>query len=401
MSNGNDRYSYDVVVAGGGPAGSLCGFRLALLGWRVLLVDWPHSRPKGTDVDEMLAPEGVWLLERLGLSATLDGPASTPCCGILSYWNSDEPEFSDLTLMHLRAGRTIDRRVFDGNLRKMAASAGADVHAPARLRFLEPRGADSVRLLLETYGGGMRVEIVTSFVVEASGRSAVMGVAADECAQRLYFDRLIAIPITVRQSQPSDGQLRVIPSRSGWWYTLAARESEGIAVYLTDGDLLPREPSALAIQLEREWRDALHGTGHVDTRRMRTIAPRRDARTGCRRVLQRGSWLPIGDSAFTLDPLSGSGLTRGLRMADRAASSIAHYLATGSHSDLSVFAVALCEEFANAQEVSHRLYARCARRFPDSQFWRRRLRERRRHALGLNQASTCEGNSGAACESLV
>jgi hypothetical protein len=70
-------------------------------------------------------------------------------------------------------------------------------------------------------------------------------------------------------------------------------------------------------------------------------------------------------------------------MADKAASAIHRFLAMGTPSELSARAVSFVKEFANAQEVGHRLYVGCGRRFPESQFWRRRLLEQRSYTRGL------------------
>jgi flavin-dependent dehydrogenase len=222
---------------------------------------------------------------------------------------------------------------------------------------------------------GQGAEVTASFVAEATGRRAAVGTAADEGARRLYLDRLVALPLDLRRERPSDRVLRLAPSPSGWWYTIGGSGVQDVAVYLTDGDLLPRQPDALAHHLERECSAAEAFIGAVSTRRITPVQRLlRDARTGCRRVLWRGQWLPVGDSAFTLDPLSGSGLARGLQMADRAASAIDVYLATGELRELRELALSFCGEFAMAQTVHRRLYAKCAQRFPDSEFWRRRGR---------------------------
>jgi hypothetical protein len=247
----------------------------------------------------------------------------------------------------------------------VAAVSGVTIERPACLEFLGPRGGDPLGVCLRR-PAGVAVEVTTSFVIEATGRRAVPGPAADECARRLYFDRLVAVAVPADRH---DDVLRVAPSRSGWWYTAGP-----VAVFVTDGDLLPRTPSALAAHLERERGDA--GTlpiAAVDAAATRVaLAAVRDARTGCRHAQRRGRWLPIGDSAFTLDPLSGSGLTRALRMAEAATAAVERYLGAGDPAALSAFALSGCGEFAAARTHGARLYARGAFSFAGSEFWRRR-----------------------------
>src|SRR5262249_3299193 len=156
--------------------------------------------------------EGVWLLERLGLAATLESPASTACRGILSYWDGAGPEFTDLGLPGLCSGRIVDRRQVDQNLLNLAAAAGVDVRRPGRLKFLGRRGDNPVRLLLEPSEGEAAFEVTASFVVEATGRGPVAGVVSDIGSRRLYIDRLVAFAVPIAAALQNDGLLRVAPS---------------------------------------------------------------------------------------------------------------------------------------------------------------------------------------------
>ena len=318
----------------------------------------------------MLAPDACGLLVRLGLEEALLNGASASCPGILSFWNPEQPELSNFALTRLRDGRVVDRPRFDSYLRRLAASAGADVLYSTKLRFSGSRGAHQVSFLLESSGGGGTEDRTAAFVVEAAGRNAVSGEAHDNCTARLYFDRLVAVPLDSAAPCGTGEWLRIAPSRNGWWYKFSGG-SGSACVFLTDADLLPKDAASRADQLRREWREAIRFFGAPDDIGTFT-ASSRDARTSCRRVLWRNQWLPLGDAAFTLDPLSGSGLSRALRTADTAASAVYEYLATRDTTALSQHAVGVSREFAASLAASRKYYGQAADYFPDSRFWRRR-----------------------------
>jgi flavin-dependent dehydrogenase len=327
----------DIVVAGGGPAGSVCACELARRGWHVLLIDHPRNTDSHAAVPEILSHQGVLVLKRLGLECALDGDASSVCPGILSYWDDDAPHYRE------RPSRILNRVAFDWNLREQAAAAGVEVRSPSRFRSNEP-------------------QLTARFFVDSTGRTSA------QRAGRIYFDRLIAIAFRAAACAHGDSILGIAPSPSGWWYT-----ANGAAVYLTDSDLVPRGKVELEYHVRREWKYAF-GTEFSGE-----PVQRRDARTSCASSVWRGDRLSCGDAAFTVDPPSGSGLTRAIRSAARAAEVIDEHLSTGNTAGLSAFAVDLAREFAGAQTSGRRIYADCARRFIHCVFWQRRA------ALGTGQ----------------
>src|SRR5262249_29376352 len=160
----------------------------------------------------------------------------------------------------------------------------------------------------------------------------------------------------------------------GWWY-FAERPGAGTtAVYLTDGDLLESGSRALEAHLRREFLAA--GLPPDVTHCFGTPAARlvRDARASCRRVVLGGRLVAVGgDAAYTVDPLSGSGLSAAIRTAVRGAEAVARFLTRGDIKPLIQAAVQTGREFS--ETVSHRreVYRPAAARFPRSLFWRRRV----------------------------
>ena len=380
-----------IAIAGGGPAGAISALCLARLGHRVLLASHSHPRSASRSIPEVLAPEGVHLLEDLGILGPALAGAAVDCPGVVSYWNPHDPARVDFRLTRLQTGYTLDRRIFDANLRRLAREAGVEVAEETQLVCCEPRGQATAALRLELRSrNGSATPLSVSFLLEACGGAAMpakgmpaKGMSqADSFVSRMYFDRLVAINVAAgEQMEPGDSEaswLQVAPSENGWWYWLKCKT--GVAcIFLTDGDLLPRTKPARQEQLKREWQsvqERCSGAG-PDVLEFAPIDSlvARDARTSCRRHLWRNRWLPLGDAAFTLDPLSGSGITRAIRTAMRAAAAVDLYLNTGETAGLSGHAVAASREFSQALASAERYYAEAAALFPVSRFWNRRVRQ--------------------------
>ncbi|HXW33138.1 MAG TPA: FAD-dependent oxidoreductase, partial [Acidimicrobiales bacterium] len=63
---------HDVLVIGGGPAGSSCAYWLADAGWDVILVEKKHF-PREKTCGDGLTPRSVRQLEDMGLGGALTG----------------------------------------------------------------------------------------------------------------------------------------------------------------------------------------------------------------------------------------------------------------------------------------------------------------------------------------
>lgn len=352
-----------IVVVGGGPAGSACARELALQGHSVLLLA-ADGRASGPRFGESGGPALRRILVNNGL--LLPPNMCSPLPTFLSAWGAEDLEGRSFAFWQAADGLVMDRPAFDRWLRDEAATAGAEVIRGCRVVGAQH---DGDRWLVVGRVGGHDLRIPAQFVVEATGRVARSVFRAE--VKRYYTDHLVCLSTELRCLSDEDAVALVESSEEGWWY--AARGISGrllVALFTDDDRILPTAD-------RREWfAKQLHATRHV--RELVDNYPRNadlqmcDARTSIRTVLWRGNWFSIGDAAWSLDPLSGSGVERAVNEGVSAGQALSKTILTLSPEPLREFAVSQVNSFKTAIHAQRKIYQRESR-FKSFPFWRRRV----------------------------
>jgi flavin-dependent dehydrogenase len=348
--------SFDVVVAGAGPAGAATAYGLAVAGCSVLLVErgrYEQARP-----GETLAPSVRPLLGALGVWDRFVALGPLPSTGTRSLWGGREPVERSHLASAYGPGWHVDRVGFDRMLAEAAADAGATVRTGTAVRACEH---DGDRWRVVTSAG----EVSCRVLVDATGRRAGPGRALG--ARRIAFDRLTALTTTV-PDVPGPGHLLVETAPEGWWYTAPAPGGAVVAVLLTDADLCRREG------LTTRWARRLPPATSARLGGLR-LSPARVYPAASHRLLRTGDhrpWLAVGDAALTVDPATGSGVVRALRSAREGVLLATRLIELPSDAAAIDRHESARDEECTAYLTERAGYYALERRFT-SPFWRRRL----------------------------
>ncbi len=123
---------YDVIVAGGGPAGSTLAWKLASQGAKVLVFERTRF-PREKVCGDFVEPRGLRILGQMGALAALESTSPLPITHS-STWVDDRCEYSSKIPfygMHrtlLPHGYIVPRHFLDTLLLETAAQHGAEVH---------------------------------------------------------------------------------------------------------------------------------------------------------------------------------------------------------------------------------------------------------------------------------
>jgi flavin-dependent dehydrogenase len=328
--------TYDVVVAGGGPAGAATALRLAAAGRSVAVLERGRfDRPR---VGETLAPDVQPLLRDLGVWDGFGALRPLPSWGTRSAWDGPAPAEHSHLASGYGSGWHVDRRAFDAMLADAAAGAGAHLRLGTSVAACRHDGTGWE----VATGDGSRLR--GRVLVDATGRRAGPGRSLG--ARRVLFDRLVAVSAGWSDVDVTgERYLLVEAGADGWWYTAPLPGGAIVGMLMTDADLCRRGGLAGTARWHSRLRAAALTAARVGAAppvgapRVYPAASHRLVRPGDPRP-----WLAVGDAALAVDPISGSGVLRALRTAEAAAETAAALL------DRSGDAAALVGRYESARD---------------------------------------------------
>lgn len=356
----------DVVVAGAGPAGAAFALNLAPAR-KVLLLEYRDAA--AVRIGESLAPAARRLLTDMRLWDAFLAEGHAPCYGTRSVWGAVEPSESDALRDLDGPGWHLDRVRFDAWLRQVAVARGAALLMPARPVGIARDGAG---WLIDIEIDGRTVPVRTRLLIDASGRSSVIGRWLG--ARRVVADRLVCGWIYGRDSPGRQSGVTHIESEpDGWWYTAPLPGNRRVVAFHTDADL----PAAAVAADAGALPDRIAGRSFLagclaDSGFTPGSATGFCAAHGSALDAAGGDgWAAIGDAAISFDPLSSQGIFNGLYTGMAAAEAADRYLG-GDPRDLQGYLASLASIRDVYRRHLHAWYA-LERRWADRPFWRRRM----------------------------
>ena len=320
---------YDVIVIGGGPAGSTVSTLMAQRGVKVGLFE--RERFPRFHIGESLIPETYWVLKRLNMLPKMQrshfvkkhsvqfvnakGKESAP----FYFWDNKPHECSQTW--------QVVRSEFDQMMLENAREHGVDAHEGVHVLEVLFEGDRAVGVRIKDADGARR-DIHANVVVDASGQAALL---QNRFKLRLWDPVLNKGAIwtywegAYRDAGRDEGATMVLQTtnRQGWfWYIPLHNNIVSLGVvapfdYLFKGrkgsheDTYQEEVDA-APAVKHRVANATRVTGYFVTR---------DYSYRAKQVAGDG-WVLVGDAFGFLDPLYSSGVLLALKSGELAADAI-------------------------------------------------------------------------------
>jgi flavin-dependent dehydrogenase len=214
------------------------------------------------------------------------------------------------------------------------------------------------------------VNVVASFVVDATGRSASF--ATRQGRRRCFSDRLVALAAVVRLRDKAvlDHATLVEACESGWWYSSLIPGDRLVLAWMSDSDIVHRSSSS---QLG-PWLAQLRAAPLTAARALKAETAERiftwPARSYCLDAASGPRWLAVGDAASSWDPLSSVGITKALRTGKLGAFALLDAI-RGIEGGSEKFRKIIAAEHDHYRSDRRAVY-QLERRWSRSTFWQRR-----------------------------
>lgn len=296
----------DVLIEGAGPAGTCAALRLRQWGYRVGIVERAEfPRPQ---IGESLTP-GV--RNMLSLLDADDAMAGLPHVTGLPTWRRWQQADAEITPSDPAA--VVSRAEFDARLLALARARGVQVWQPARTvsRQGEP-GAWRVEVAAQIGSSATTTAVQAQWLMDATGRQGP-GTTRWACAPRSMatWGEWRTEQVATRCAQAV--HIEALPQ--GWLWASPLPHGGLRGVMFSD-------PQGANADLQTQWRSALQAS--LGLHALADVAPTTPWRACVATpYLDTDAWQPgrlkLGDAAFAVDPISGSGVEKAMRFSLQAA----------------------------------------------------------------------------------
>ena len=317
----NSSNKYDVIVAGGGPAGASAAIHLSKANLKVLLIE-QKTFPRAKLCGEFISPECITHFEKLGVA--LDMISSQPA-QILE------------TVFYSRRGRKIvvpsrwfggnalglSRAVMDHHLLERAKALGVNVLENSTVSDVVEDGSGVTGVIVKAAGDR---EYRASVVVDATGRSRVL--ARKTSSIQSVKPSLVAFKAHLAGTRGKMTACEIYSYSGGYGGLSTVENGRSNLCFIIQASRVRRahsDPQTVIrenLMLNRRAAFTLE-RATVETDWLSVALES----FGRRQPSPKPGLLAIGDSAAFIDPFTGSGMLMALESGQLLAEQIVHHLA--------------------------------------------------------------------------
>jgi FADH2-dependent halogenase len=303
--------NYDVIIIGGGPAGSSAAITLAQAGRRVLVLE-KETFPR-FHIGESLLPYNVPLFQKLGVWPKLAAAGFMPKRGAQFLSGSDARQirinFGDGAFTECPSAIQVERSRFDHILLEHARESGAEVRE--RCSVFEHAISDDDVMVKFRDENGVEHTARAAFLVDASGLSNFT--ANSEGIRKLYpTHKKVAIfgHFTGVEMPTGDcyGDILIVRRKNSWSWLIplsAEKTSVGLVVDAADlksSGMAPADLFASAMSTSTGLQQRMANATRVgDMRVLSDFSYRNDTLVAPRLIR-------AGDASGFIDPIFSSGV---------------------------------------------------------------------------------------------
>ena len=323
---------HEVLVIGGGPAGSCAAARLRQHGLRTLVVEkcaFPRFH-----IGESLLPAGNRVLAEIGALPKVAAAGFVPKFGA-EFHRADgsgakKIVFRESLIPGLDSAFQVERARFDALLLDHARSLGAEVRMETTVRSVDRDGA-GYRVVLAAANGERTITV--PWVIDSTGRDPGLMSDQKRALEPPLFPKRMAVYThfhgVARAEGPEGGNILVVRIEGGWFWLIpidAERTSVGIVMTV-------EAFRAAGLSPENYFHQAVAGSV-----KLRELLGRATATMGFhvtsdysyfRRELAQDRLVLAGDAAGFFDPIFSSGVYMATWSGKTAADLVARAHAAG------------------------------------------------------------------------
>ncbi len=324
---------HDVVIVGGGPAGSTLACRLAQLGRRAIVLEKEYF-PR-FHVGESLLPRSLEVLRRIGVEDELEARflrkygARFLCSTTLREARYRFDEAFDASYPH---AYQVPRGDFDHLLLRRAKDLGAEVREGFVVTNVLMAGDRATGVVGHDASGEATLE--APVVVDATGRDTLLASRRRAKAPLPGLDKTAIFAHfrgVSRPDGPEGGDLRVVLFEHGWMWLIPLRgELTSVGVVVSSAWMKQRQAGETREAFFQRTLALSPWYGRLFEGAERAAPVRAAADFSYRtQDLAGDGWLLLGDAGGFLDPIFSTGAHLAIKGADLAAETIDRALREG------------------------------------------------------------------------